>query len=56
MPAQALYPAKVSIAIDGKTKVFHDKTKITHYLSTKPALQRIITGKKKTNTRIETTS
>jgi hypothetical protein len=37
-----LYPAKLSIAIDGVTKVFHYKTKISHYLSTNPALQRII--------------
>jgi hypothetical protein len=27
------------------TKVFHNKTKFTHYLSTNPALQRIITEK-----------
>ena len=33
--------------MDGETKVFHDKTKFTHYLSTKPALERIITTKKK---------
>jgi hypothetical protein len=38
-----LYPAKLSITIDGETKVFHNKTKFTHYLSTNPALQRIIT-------------
>ena len=41
-----LYPAKLSITIDGETKVFHDKTKVTYYLSTNPALQRIITEKK----------
>jgi hypothetical protein len=41
-----LYPAKLSITIDGETKVFHDKTKFTHYLSMNPALQRIITEKK----------
>jgi hypothetical protein len=41
-----LYPAKLSIT-DGETKVIHDKTKFTHYLSTNPALQRIITEKKK---------
>jgi hypothetical protein len=41
-----LYPAKLSITIDGETKLFHDKTKFTHYLSTNPALQRIITEKK----------
>ena len=46
IPAQAIYPAKLSITIDGETKVFHDKTKFTHYLSTNPALQRLITEKK----------
>ena len=35
---------ELSITIDGETKVFHDKTKFTHYLSN-PALQRIITEK-----------
>jgi hypothetical protein len=44
-----LYPAKLSITIDGETKVFHDKTKIIHYLSTNSALQRIIKKKTKTN-------
>jgi hypothetical protein len=42
---------KLSITIDGKTKVFHDKTKFTHYLSTNPALQRII--KENSNTKRE---
>jgi hypothetical protein len=46
-----LYPAKLSITIDGETKVFHDKTKFTHYLSTNPAPQRIITEKNKTKTK-----
>jgi hypothetical protein len=36
-----LYPAKLSITIDGETNVFHDKTKFTQYLSMNPALQRI---------------
>jgi hypothetical protein len=49
-----LYPAKLSITIDGETKVFHDRNKFTHYLSMNPALQRIMTEKKykkqKTNT------
>jgi hypothetical protein len=40
-----LYSAKLSITIDGETKVFHDKTNFTHYLSTNPAPQRIITEK-----------
>ena len=42
-----LYPAKRSITIDGETKVFHDKNKFKQYLSMNPALQRIITEKKK---------
>ena len=40
-----LYPARLSITIDGETKIFHDKTKFTQYLSTNPVLQRIIGGK-----------
>jgi hypothetical protein len=40
-----LYPAKLSVTIDGETKVSHDKTKFTQYLFTNPALQRIIKGK-----------
>jgi hypothetical protein len=40
-----LYPAKLSITIDGDTKVFHDKTKLIQYLSMIPALQRKIKGK-----------
>jgi hypothetical protein len=40
-----LYPTKLSITVDGETKVFHDRTKFTHYLSMNPALQRIITEK-----------
>jgi hypothetical protein len=40
-----LYPAKLSITIDGETKIFHDKTKFTKYLSTNPVLERMIDGK-----------
>jgi hypothetical protein len=40
-----LYLAKLSVTINGETKVFHDKTKFTQYLSMNPALQRIIRGK-----------
>jgi hypothetical protein len=40
-----LYPAKLSITIDGETKVFQDKTKFTQFLSRNPALQRKITEK-----------
>jgi hypothetical protein len=49
MPAPATIPGQT--LIDGETKVFHDKTKFTHYLSTNPALQRIII--EKNNTRKE---
>jgi hypothetical protein len=42
-----LYPAKLSITIDGEIKIFPDqkKKKITQYLSTNLSLQRIIIGK-----------
>jgi hypothetical protein len=40
-----LYPAKLSVTIDGETKVLHDKTKFTKYLSANVALQRIVKGK-----------
>jgi hypothetical protein len=40
-----LYPTKLSITIDGETKIFCDKTKFKQYLSTNPALQRILEGK-----------
>jgi len=33
---------KLAITIDGETKEFHSKTKSKQYLSTNPALQRII--------------
>ena len=35
-----LQPAKLSLTIDRETKVFHDKTKFTKYLSMNQALQR----------------
>jgi hypothetical protein len=40
-----LYPTKLSITIDGETKVFHDKAKFIQYLTTTPSFQRIIKGK-----------
>jgi hypothetical protein len=52
MPAQATIPSQLAITIERETKVFHNKTKFTYYLSTNPALQGIITEKK--NTRMET--
>jgi hypothetical protein len=43
--SRLLYPAKLSITIDGETKVFHDEAKFTYYLSTNSALRGIIMGK-----------
>jgi hypothetical protein len=43
--ARLLYPAKLTINIDGDMTVIHGKTKLTQYLSMNPALQRIITEK-----------
>jgi hypothetical protein len=40
-------PTKLSITLDGETKVFHDKTKFAQYLSMNPALQRIITERRR---------
>jgi hypothetical protein len=37
-----LYTAKFSTTKDGKTKIFHDKTKFTQYLSTNAVLQGIV--------------
>jgi hypothetical protein len=42
MPVQATIPSK---NINYYNKIFHDKTKFKQYLSTKPALQKIIKGK-----------
>jgi hypothetical protein len=42
-----LYPAKLSITIDGDIKIFHDKTKCTNYLSINQAFQKIIKVKLK---------
>jgi hypothetical protein len=33
------------MTIDRETKIFHDKNKFLQYLSTNPALHRIIKGK-----------
>jgi hypothetical protein len=40
-----VYTAKLSITVDGETKIFHDITKFKQYLSSNPALQRILEGK-----------
>jgi hypothetical protein len=39
-----LYTTKLSFKIDGPIKVFHDKQKLTQYMTTKPLLQSILQG------------
>jgi hypothetical protein len=42
---RVLYPAKLSVKIDGAIKVFHDnKQKLKQYVTTKPPLQKILQG------------
>jgi hypothetical protein len=45
MPAQDTITSKISVAIDGESRVFNEKTKFTQYLYKNPGLQRIINGK-----------
>ena len=40
-----LYPAKLSFTIDGENKIFHDKNRFKQYISTNPALQKVLEGK-----------
>jgi hypothetical protein len=40
-----LYPTKLSITIDGETKVFDNKTKFKQYLSMNSVLQMTMKGK-----------
>jgi hypothetical protein len=44
MPAQATISSK-TLNIYGENKIFQDKTKLKQYISTNPALQRILEGK-----------
>jgi hypothetical protein len=39
-----LYPAKLSLKIDGAIKVFQDKQKLKYYMTTKLPLQKILQG------------
>lgn len=40
-----LYPERLSITIEGQSKIFYDKTKFNQYLAANPALHKIIEGK-----------
>jgi hypothetical protein len=48
-----LYPGKLSITVDGETKVFHNKTEFIHYLSMNNN-RKTKQNKTKNNTRVET--
>jgi hypothetical protein len=39
-----VYPAKLSFLIEGETKTFHNKEKPKEFMTTKPALQKILKG------------
>ena len=39
-----LYPARLSIKIEGQIKIFPDKRSLNKYTSTKPTLQEILKG------------
>jgi hypothetical protein len=39
-----VYQAKLSILIEGDIKTFHNKEKLKDFVTTKPALQKILTG------------
>ena len=40
-----LYPAKLSITIEGQNKIFYDKTRFNQYLATNPVLHKVLEGK-----------
>ncbi|MBV2150708.1 hypothetical protein KRZ98_21140, partial [Sphingobium sp. AS12] len=40
-----LYPAKLSSTIDGENKISHDKNRFKQYISTTPALQKVVEEK-----------
>jgi hypothetical protein len=39
-----LYPAKLSLKIDGAIKIFHNKQKLKQYMTSNPPLQKILQG------------
>jgi hypothetical protein len=43
--SRLLYLAKLSITIDGETKIFHNKPNLNNIFFTNTALQRILEGK-----------
>lgn len=43
--SRLLHAAKLSTTIGGERKTYHDATKCQQYLTTKPALQRVVEEK-----------
>jgi hypothetical protein len=39
-----VYPAKLCFLFEGETKTFHNKEKLKEFVTTKPALQKILKG------------
>ena len=37
-----MYPAKLSLRINGETRYFHDKEELGEFVTTNPTLQRIL--------------
>ena len=44
MQPRILYPARLSVRIEGEIKSFQDRQKLKEYVTTKPALQEILRG------------
>ena len=44
MQPRILYPARLSLKIEGEIKIFWDKQKLKEFANTKPALQEILKG------------
>ena len=44
MQPRILYPARLSLKIEGEIESFQDKQKLKEFVNTKPALQEILKG------------
>jgi hypothetical protein len=47
-----VYPAKLSFLIEGEIKTFYNKEKLKEFMTTKPALQKILKGLLHIETRV----
>jgi hypothetical protein len=44
LPTRILCPTKLSFKLNREIRIFQDKEKLKHFMSTKPTLQRILKG------------